>query len=362
MNPHIAFVDAVCPRPYSAASLTRGALGGTEASIVRIADALDAQIYQRDREESDGRCHPLAALHAPSVLVVLRDPKFAAELALRFPGVPIFIWMHDLIEAGKDRAKRLQKYSGQLASAGAVVVAVSDFHKQQIEAVLASTGDPTTSEAALKVVRIYNPISEHLGRDASSDIDIDQLIYFSSATKGLDFAIFVFRALRRRWPKLRLLVANPGYASVAARQVEGVVDLGALPQHEVLARVAKSLCAFCPNFEFAETFGLVLAESNAVGTPVLAHDFGAAAEVIGDRRQIIELPQLASLAYRASQRAGFGHAFFASLVDGVGGFKPFIDRLEDWRTGGRPRVEARPQFSIAEVAAHWRTLIASRSP
>ena len=358
---NIAFVDSVCPRPYSADSLVRGALGGAEASIVRVADALAAQVYQHNRTESDGRYHPLSALRDPSVLIVLRDPKIAAELSVRFPGVPIFVWMHDLIEHGKDRATRLRNYRDQLADAGAVVVAVSDFHKRQIESVIASAGVRPDSATQLRVGRIYNPIASHLNRDGGADVDADQLIYFSAATKGLDFALFVFRALRRRWPKLRLLVANPGYAAMASRQVDGVIDLGALPQREVHAHVAASLCAFCPNFEVAETFGLVLAESNALGTPVLAHDYGAAAEVLVDRRQIVELPGLASFAHRASRRAGFGHGLMASLVHGVGGFTPFIDRLDDWRTGGRPLVEARPQFSITKVAEHWRALIATGS-
>ena len=359
MQKNIVVVDSVCPRPYSSDSLIRGALGGAEASIVRVAEALDAQVYQHNREASDGRYHPLSALRDPSVLIVLRDPKIAAELSVRFPGVPIFVWMHDLIEQGKDRATRLQTYGDQLADAGAVVVAVSDFHKRQIESVLASVEGGRASGTKLRVGRIYNPIAAHLNRDDSADVDTDQLIYFSAATKGLDFAVFVFRALRRRWPKLRLLVANPGYASITSRRIDGVIDLGALPQRQVHAHVATSLCAFCPNFELAETFGLVLAESNALGTPVLAHDYGAAAEVLDDRRQIVELPGLASLAYRVSQRAGFSHALLASLVHGVGGFTPFIDRIEDWRTGGRPRVGARPQFSITTVAEHWRALIAT---
>jgi glycosyltransferase involved in cell wall biosynthesis len=362
MTRGLAIIDTVCPRPYSLASLSSGGLGGTEATVVRIAEALDAQVFQRGRSESEGRYRPLEELADPAAMIVLRDPKAAAEFAERFVGVPLFIWMHDLIISGKDRATRLRSYGKVLADAKATIVAVSDFHKEQIESVLApAANDEAAVVAVPRVVRVYNPIAEGLVPGPIEAVDPDQLIYFSSPTKGLDFAIFVFRALRRRWPKLRLMVANPGYLSVAASGVDGVIDLGALPQKEVLAHVSGSLGALCPNFEFPETFGLVLAESNAVGTPVLAHPIGAAAEVLNDPRQIIEVPKLASLAYRASARFGSGHAAAARAVGLLGGFQTFEERIDAWRAGARPVVRARPEFSLAEVIAGWRSVLPASS-
>jgi glycosyltransferase involved in cell wall biosynthesis len=362
MTRGLAIIDTVCPRPYSLVSLSSGALGGTEATVVRVAEALDAQVFQRGRRKSEGRYRPLEELADPAAMIVLRDPKAAAEFAERFVGVPLFIWMHDLIISGKDRATRLRAYSKVLAEANATIVAVSDFHKEQIESVLAPATNAEAIVASVpKVVRVYNPIAEGLVPGPIGSVDADKLIYFSSPTKGLDFAIFVFRALHRRWPKLRLMVANPGYARVAASRVDGVIDLGPLPQREVLAYVAGSLCALCPNFEFPETFGLVLAESNAVGTPVLAHPIGAAAEVLNDPRQIIEVPKLASLAYRASARFGVGHAAAARAVDLIGGFGTFEDRIDAWRAGARPVVQARTEFSLTEVVGRWRSILSEPS-
>jgi glycosyltransferase involved in cell wall biosynthesis len=117
------------------------------------------------------------------------------------------------------------------------------------------------------------------------------------------------------------------------------------------------LCAFCPNFEYPETFGLVLAESNAVGTPVIAHRIGAAAEVIGDPRQLLDTPKLATLAYRACRRVGRGEAIGGRVVDRIGGFRTYVERIAAWRAGGRPVVAARPAFARAAVLDEWKALL-----
>jgi len=352
----IAIVDTVCPRPYSFATLSAGALGGAEASVVRIAEGLGAHVFQHNRTNSEGRYHSIDSLNDPSVLIVLRDPKAAVKLAHRFPHAKLLIWMHDLIEPGKGRALRLRSYQEFLADRNATIVAVSDFHKLQIDAALSDTSQ-SRKAPRLRTVRIYNPVCATIPGAAQVKTDVNQLIFFSTPVKGLEFAMFIFRALRRRWPDLRLLVANPGYASGLTSCIEGIVNLGTLPQAEVLAHVSTSLCTFCPNFEYPETFGLVLAESNAVATPVIAHPIGAAVEVIGDSRQIVAVPGLASFAFRVCQRVGRGHAIAALAVDLLGGFGCYIDRIESWRNGSRPRVEARKSFAIDTVLGEWRFLL-----
>jgi glycosyltransferase involved in cell wall biosynthesis len=126
-------------------------------------------------------------------------------------------------------------------------------------------------------------------------------------------------------PELRLYVANPGYRPDLKREVRGVVNLGALPHGEVIRHVRQSLCVFYPNTVFPETFGLVFAEANAVGTPVLTHDLGAAREVLGSAIQIADASD-----YRA-----------------------FTRRVLAWREGKRPRVKTSEAFRLRSVAAQW---------
>jgi glycosyltransferase involved in cell wall biosynthesis len=76
-----------------------------------------------------------------------------------------------------------------------------------------------------------------------------------------------------------------------------------------------------------ETFGLVFGESHAVGTPVLAHHFGAAPEMLSPA-EVLD----------------------ARNLDAV------TNRLADWCRNGRPTVAARPEYLIAEVARRWTEL------
>ena len=359
----VAIVDTVCPRPYALSDLGARGLGGTEATVVRVAEALDAEVFQHNRTASEGRYHPLAELDDPQAMIVLRDPKAAADLITRHGEAQLVIWMHDLVEPGRDRAKRLAHYRPVLAAMRATVVGVSEFHTRQIEAALRlDVGvDPSVDRARLSVRRIYNPLADGLSELTTTDIDRDQMIFFSAPAKGLDYAMFAFGAIRRRWPRMRLLVANPAYAAVGAARDAGVVDLGSLPHRQILDRVARSLCAFCTNFEYPETFGLVLAESNAVGTPVITHPIGAAAEVVGDSRQVIATPGLATVAFRIGRRYGVPPDLAGRGVDLFGGFERYVDIVGSWREGGRPVVRANPSFDLDTIASEWKALLGTAS-
>ena len=121
-----------------------------------------------------------------------------------------------------------------------------------------------------------------------SPIDERKLVFLSSPNKGLKFTLDAFRASRRaRCPTCASIVGNPGYKTGQAARLEGVEYLGPQPQQRIHAEVRTALCTFFPNFVIPETFGLVFAESQALGTPVLTHDCGAAREVLGDPAQIL---------------------------------------------------------------------------
>ena len=117
-----------------------------------------------------------------------------------------------------------------------------------------------------------------------SVVDPDTLIFFfSSPNKGLKFALDAFRAMRARMPSLRLLVANPGYRDEGSIDIAGVVNLGAQPQHRLhAARTQAALATLAPNWRIPETFGLVFAESLALGTLVPTYDAVRISKTIGD--------------------------------------------------------------------------------
>ncbi|MDQ1748052.1 MAG: phosphatidyl-myo-inositol alpha-mannosyltransferase [Frankiaceae bacterium] len=96
--------------------------------------------------------------------------------------------------------------------------------------------------------------------------------------KGLDVLLAAFALLRAERPALRLLVAGPGeYGDLP----EGVTALGLVSEADK-ARVYKSADVFVAPNTGGESFGIVLLEAMAAGTPIVASDLDAFRRVLDD--------------------------------------------------------------------------------
>jgi glycosyltransferase involved in cell wall biosynthesis len=351
------FFDPVCPSPYSTRTREESALAGTEATVTRIADALDASVIQHNRTESEG--HYLSAnadISDVTHLVLLRDPRRLKALYVKYPTARLYLWVHDLVYPGSKHGKRLASQAEVLRGINLTLVCVSDTQRLGVEAVLRQMHGCEHVQACT----VYNPIDDALSPDGS-DFDFTKLVFFSSPHKGLAYALDAFGVLRKRMPDLRLCVGNPGYKPLRKRDVEGVEWLGALPHHQMLAEARTALCVFYPNFVVPETFGLVLAEANAVGTPVLTHACGAAPEVIGDSRQLlpVEPSQEAYVHMARYVPAGLRPAV-ARWAGKQNLFEPYIERIRAWRNGERPRTGPDSRFRLSVVTERWHALFADQ--
>lgn len=347
------FLDPTCKQPYDTRTLRQQAMGGTEATITRIADVLDALVAQHNRTEIYGRYLTPAKMLEIKSVVINRDSR-ALPLARRlYPNARIFLWLHDRLRPGSKRAGWLASTASLLREMEVTIVCVSDSQRRGVEAALRTMGLDS-----LRTLTIYNPIDDALAPDGSP-IDPNKLMFFSSPNKGLKFALDAFRALRREMPELRLVVGNPGYKVRKSAQIAGVEYLGPQPQARIHAEVRTALCTFFPNFVIPETFGLVFAESNALGTPVLTHDCGAAVEVLGESNQILPV----TVAHRVYETV-LTHvsprlrATPARLAAALGLFDAYTERIRTWRSGGRPHVGPDPRFRLTVVAEQWRALLA----
>ena len=350
----ILFFDPTCARPYDSATLGRQAMGGTEASVVRIADALDALVAQHNRTERSGRYLPPARDPGVGCVVVLRDSRALAAVRNLYPNARTFLWLHDRMRPGSRRARWLASTAGLLRELAVRIVCVSDTQRREVEATLRWM----RADERLGARTIYNPIDDALVPDGSP-VDARKLVFLSSPNKGLSFTLDAFRALRRHMPDLRLVVGNPGYKRGAIGRVAGVEFLGPQPQANMHAEVRSALCTFFPNFVVPETFGLVFAESNALGTPVLTHDCGAAREVITDERQILPV-SAAKRAYEGllSPCSPRCRALPARIAAGFGVFDDYLERIRAWRSGQRPITAADPRFRLSAVGQRWRDVLA----
>lgn len=319
----LRIVDPCAPRAYAdPARLHR--LGGTEATVLHVARALagDVEVSVEQaarlttRIEGGVRFRPmdLATVSGGTVLVI--NAWNVALTCRRYdPRARILVWQH--VVPGDD----LRPMVADLVAAEIGIVCVSHA--------LAATLRQFEGGSRLAISVVPNPIADDLHPDATPR-DPDLLFFASSPKKGLDQVVAAFTTLRGRIPGLRLEVADPGYLTWEnGNMPTGVTVLGTLPHAAVIRKMRQALCLFYPQTRFAETFGLVIAEANAVGCPALVHrGLGANDEVASDASQCIDGsdPQMIE------------------------------DRIVTWR-GTPPAVTLNPRFRFSAVMRDWRALL-----
>jgi glycosyltransferase involved in cell wall biosynthesis len=350
----IVFYDDLGTPPYSEASLEVGAngIGGGETTLVRVAVKLSqahrVTVAQRHRHESEGsgrlRWIPLdeadEELKRADAIVIQRKPRHMITSRWFNRDADVFLWYHDWnLPVGSIKPLKKRLISQVRADAHVALhnfahvtaVGVSGVHAQNIREHLAEARAFRPLASKVRVEYVYNPIPDEL---AKTDVPYDptKLVFFSAAWKGRDAVLKAFEAVRQAMPEMRLYLASPGYSlhdSTPTGSVgENVTFLGSLPHARILEEVRTALCVFYPANVFPETFGLVFAESHAVGTPVLAHPFGAACELLG-ADELVDARNIAAV----------------------------VERVRSWRHGGRPVVSRKDEVTLSSVGGAWERLL-----
>ena len=341
----VVFIDTRPPIPYDASTLDEEATGGAIGTIIRVGEGLaahhDVYVLQRHPPRAPrGRAaytsvNRIQDLPVPDAVVVVRADLFRGEtgvpaLRRRFPRSRMFYWSHVTLPQcwatplgrlhGRLMRGRFEALAGLFSTHGVTALGTSRFHAESIRKTLGPS---------VPVAWIYNPVDEVAPPGPETAHDPDQLIYLSSPERCLGTAVALLAEARKVRPSFRLLIASPGYRSRRRREVEGVVNLGPLPRRELFRHVRQSLCVFYPNLHCMECFGLVFAESNALGTPVLTHPIGAAPEVVADPTQLVDCRDTRAV----------------------------VARLVAWAEGDRPAVSARPEFMPSTVVRRWLELL-----
>jgi len=324
----ILFVDPTTPHPYDSNTLLTTPMGGTEATVIRIAEGLAAlgnvvRVTQHNRVvNTTGRVEYTSfgsnADFNPTHVVVLRAPLVLLTAKKQYPAAKLHLWCHDLFgtQGWSDGFKAI-------VETNAIPVLVSNWHKSQMYDLARSL----KFEGTLAARVVFNPVSEDLMPDATP-VDMDKIVFFSGPHKGLDRTLDVFKQFGnfKELENVKLYIANPGYfESKDTSGISNVVNLGAVTHSTILGHVRGSLCVFHLNAVYPETFGLVYAESNAVGTPFLTARVGAVEEIADHPAEFVD----------------------------VGDNKAVIDRIIEWRTVDRPRVRVNPAFRLSRVLRSW---------
>jgi glycosyltransferase involved in cell wall biosynthesis len=327
----ILIYDLNTPFPYDHETLEKGTLGGTEATVVRVAEKLAEtfHVVVIQGKKTTHTTSPAGVQYVPyapfylnmpwHAVIVVRIVETAITVRSINPTVPIWLWAHDLLDI------RFLPYIHTFRKKNIGMIFVSDFLMQQLKSI--AQVDPFLPGLP-EVVRIYNPIDDALVED-DTPVDSTKLLFASSFQKGLYDTIRCFTRLREIHCDFKLFVTNPGYNKDETLPVEGVTLLGPLSHHENIQHMRSSLALFQLNHVHPETFGLVLAEANAVGTPILTHPLGAATEVLENKVQLI-------------------NTFDKPAV---------IERILEWRFKERPKVHLPNKFRLSEVIKDWLTLL-----
>lgn len=330
---NILFVDAVCPKPYDLNVCKTQGLGGSEASLLRMAYGLlnkghNVNVVQHNREKNRYKVFDLnfvrmdhvGQLSSQDIVISQRNGFGRVLTEAKWPNAKQFIWCHDLMS---DENIGMLLFANETKTP---LICVSNWHKGQVQNVALNSG---LNLKDLRVEYVHNPVS--VTKAPNIQTDPNKLVFFSSPQKGLLHTLENFKELRDKHPRFKLYVANPGYhkETMDPNLLEGVVDLGVLPHHEVLKHVQEAFAVYHANFIFPETFGLVHAEANALGTPVLTHPHGANPEILG-----FKSPQLV--------QARDAEIFNARLIE--------------WAEKGRPDVKADPRFDIQQIVKQWEQL------
>lgn len=340
MKPSILFVDSTYPSEYDFTSLSTQGLGGTESSLLHTAKILQnnglsvsilQHCRQRETVQQGVRLLTLETVFENQFehVVILRKFPRLQEYQKHFPKAKFYLWLHTykareyalkrclptrpftVICNSKTHAKQLQKMLNQ----GLLGRFISLFRK------------PTP------VTYCYNPVPDYGKTINKPKKKINQLIFISAPNKGLNQVLTQFQKLSQNQPDLTLLIANPEYRKTDQTAQHNVHYIGSLPKPELLQKIAESLCIFYPQDSFAETFGFVYAEANAVGTPVLAHDIGAAKEILHPQNPLIN----------------------------VQNFQQIQQTINHWQQSP-PHITHRQQFDESNVFKQWQKTLKLKQP
>jgi len=317
----ILFYDCASPFSYDSQTLNTRAIGGTEATVIRVAEALStihditvAQAYRSEKDKNHGhltmvRYVPLEypVLHDYDVLICVRKID---ERCKNFKGQTFVLCQNfdeDILEIGSF-----------LKNTNGTLISVSN-HLMRLNKELIP---------GIKHTCIYNPIDDDLIKD-NTPRNKNKLVFFSSPHKGFFDTLYAFGLMRTIIPELTLYYSNPGYIHWPHQTPDNAINLGQLPFTEIIKHVREAFCVFYINRIFPETFGLIYAEANAVGTPVLAHDFGAAREILHPNNPVIDCNNLLQVR----------------------------DTFLQWYFERSPIVEVVEKFKISNVMKHWIDLI-----
>lgn len=325
--------DMTTPHPYEQQTLQTQAMGGTEASVIRVAEGLASLgahvgVVQHNLNQilmgENAYYIPLSMLDELTThnYVALRGTQFFDK----FPKANKYSWHEDVPN------NKFVSMKESFLKHNVTVIAASKWHKGAMQQLICNPNDIVNP----KITYIYNPCPDEIYIPKSIDVkyDANKLVWIASPHKGLNKAVKMFERLVEVSgnQNYRLHLFNPGYCPSSEFQSKYVVNHGPVPAKTLWQHVSESLCVFYPT-EFEETFGCIAAEANALHVPVLTCPIAALNETVSSQRQFVP---------RNDPKA-------------------VIDTVIRWNKEERPKVWGNDEFRSSNVVQSWYNLLTRKN-
>ena len=168
----LRLIDGHCPSPYAPGDLLTRAMGGTEASVLHLAEGLAARgveviVHQHNRTAVARHGATYAPLGDPGAVadadpqarvIVVNAAKIALLWARRQPCARVLLWRHNFVGA------RTAALGPALSQAGVRIVCVSCFHADHTAGrlcwwTITSTPRPASPSARCRTLASVPPIA-----------------------------------------------------------------------------------------------------------------------------------------------------------------------------------------------------------
>jgi glycosyltransferase involved in cell wall biosynthesis len=266
--------------PYSGETLRLASIGGTESSVVQLAEALARRGYEvsvfngvvSPRQEFGVKWWPISSAKTQSrgnVGIAVSTPKAFNGLSFRSQ----IFWLHNPLRGWRQirRGNILP-----LVKRRPVFVLLGDYHQTHVPRWLPSS----------KREIIHHGIHKEFFRKAPLlEPPPPRAIFTSQPYRGLEWILDLWRQVRARVPGAELKVFAPKMHQAAANSwreaPEGVTFGGSMSRPDLIYELNSARVQLIPGHR-DETFCLAAAEATAAGLPIVTLGVGALWERVNE--------------------------------------------------------------------------------
>jgi glycosyltransferase involved in cell wall biosynthesis len=277
----VCIIDFLHPaRIYTGETLRTGAMGGTESSVVHLAEALaqrghDVRVFNgvaEPRHAFGVEYLPMDAAGAQTrgdIGISVAAPKAFSMASFRVP----ILWLHNPLKGF--RQLRQGSVLPMLKSRPHIVL-LGEYHARHVPRWLPSSGRSI----------IHHGIAGAFHREQSAAVAPQpRAIFTSQPYRGLDWLLGLWPEVRARVPDARFDVfapkAHQANANAAKAAPDGVLFRGSIARDTLVRELENARIQFIPGHR-DETYCLAAAEAIASGVPVVTLGAGSLGERVRD--------------------------------------------------------------------------------